>query len=332
VIVDAHNDLLSEVAFRRAEPQPFERHWRDQLRAGRVGLQICPIYVRRDRICVGALEEALQQAAAFHRAIHENDDVVCVMTRDDVAGLDPQSRLGLMLSLEGVDPFAENLGLVDVFYELGVRMAALTWNDANAAAGGAGGDAAQGVSDFGREVVRRFVELGVVLDVAHASEQTLSDVIDLADGRPVVVSHTGCRTVYATPRNLTDDQLRRVARTGGVIGIMAHPLAVDPAMPTLERYLDHIDHAVSVVGVDHVGLGPDFIEQVARSGASGDPGNLLLPPGVKLEDSIAGLAGPADLPALLDALARRGHPPAAIEAIAAGNVLRVLGDVLPRRA
>lgn len=332
MIVDAHNDLLSELAFRRDEGGPFRRYWRRQLRDGGVGLQICPIYVARDRVLAAALKEALQQVAAFHRALHESTDAAWVAKREDLSGLDAQRRLGLLLSLEGVEPLGQDLGLLDAFYALGVRMAALTWNDPNFAAGGAGGDPRLGLSPFGREVVSRCLELGVLLDLAHASEQTFRDVVELSAGRPLVVSHSGCQAVHPTPRNLTDQQLMQVARTGGVVGIMAHPLAVDPARPTLERYVDHIDHAVRIIGIDHVGLGPDFIEQVAHSGAVGDPGNLLLPPGVDLGDSIQGFAGPADFPALLDALSRRGYGPSRIEAIAAGNFLRVLQESLPASA
>jgi membrane dipeptidase len=329
LIVDAHNDLLSELSYRRAENRPFAQYWREQLRAGGVGLQVCPVFVARDRVEATALEEALHQVAAFHRAVHEADDAVWVRTQKDVAVLNHDTRLGLLLSLEGVEPITDDLALADVFWHVGVRMASLTWNDANVAAGGAGSASTLGLSEFGTELAGRFLELGVLLDLAHASEQTFADLVALAGDRPVVVSHTGCRGVYDTPRNVSDEQMRLVARSGGVVGMMAHPLAVDPTTPTLARFVDHVDHAVRVAGIEHVGLGPDFIEQVAQSGAAGDPGNLLLPAGVALGDAIEGLAGPADLPRLLDALARRGYVPAAIEAIAAGNFLRVLGASLP---
>ncbi len=121
------------------------------------------------------------------------------------------------------------------------------------------------------------MEYGAVLDVAHASRRTFEGVLSESGGAVVICSHSGCRAIYDTPRNLDDDQLRSLSARGGVMGVMAHPVAIDPERATLDHYVDHIDHAVSVMGIDHVGIGADFIKQVALSGAIPDPGHALLP-------------------------------------------------------
>jgi membrane dipeptidase len=331
MIVDTHNDLLTELAFRSGQQTPFRNYWQDQLREGGVGLQVCPVYVPPHQIPDNALHVALREVAACHRAVSESaGSAVLVKAAADLAGLDPDTRIGLMLSMEGAEPVGRDLSLLQVFWELGVRMVSLTWNDRNALADGTGEPAGAGLSKLGRQAVAELARLGIIIDLAHASERTFYDVMDLApDSAAVIVSHAGCRAVFDTPRNLTDEQLRLLAERGGVLGAMAHPLNVDPAEPTIARYLDHIDHAVQVMGERHVGLGADFIRQVALSGATGDHGDALLPAGMRLADAITGFSGPADYPALVSALASRGYAGAVLEGVLGENFLRVFHSALP---
>lgn len=331
MIVDAHNDLLTELAFRSGQPEPFRRYWHDQLRAGRVGLQVCPVYVGPDKIPDAALRTALRQVAACYRAVREaGQTVLLVRTAGDLDGLEPDRQLGLLLSMEGADPVGRDLALLEIFWQLGVRIISLTWNDRNALADGTGEPDAAGLSKLGRLAVAELARLGVIIDLAHASERTFCDVLELAPAQTaIVVSHAGCRAVLDTPRNLTDAQLRLLAQRGGVLGVMAHPISVDPANPVLDRYLDHIDHAVQVMGASQVGLGADFIRQVALSGATGDHGDALLPAGTALSDAIDGFAGPADFPVLVRALQTRGYAAEVLDGILSENFLRLFRDALP---
>jgi membrane dipeptidase len=135
--------------------------------------------------------------------------------------------------------------------------------------------------------------------------------------------------VFDTPRNLSDEQLRALAERGGVLGVMALPLSVDLRDPTLERFLDHIDHAVAVMGAGHVGLGADFMEQIVASGAEpAVQATSLMPEGRSFAEAIPGLAGPLDYPALTDALAGRGHDESAVAAILGGNLMRLVAVAL----
>lgn len=329
MIVDTHNDLLTELEFFRGEEAPFEARWLRQLRDGGVGLQVCPIFVDRERLPDGALRQALLQAVAFHRALRQSGSVF-VASRADLDRLDQAGGVGLMLSMEGAEPLGANPELLEVFWQLGLRMISLTWNDRNHFADGAGEAGSGGISRLGRELVATVARLGMMLDLAHTSSSTFWDALELApDGCTVMVSHASCRAVYETPRNLADDQLRALADRGGVLGVMAHPLVVDPARPTLDRFIDHIDHAIDVMGVEHVGLGSDFIHQVATSGAIPHPGNALLPAGMKLSDAIEDFVGPADYPHLQDRMRDRGYTESDIAAISGGNFLRLFQRALP---
>jgi membrane dipeptidase len=333
VVADLHLDLLLELAWRRhraLEDDAFSRTWLPLLDAGGVRLQVCPMFVDLDRQPEGSLREALGQVAAFNAAVREQPDrVVAVRTADDLDSLADDGRLGLLLALEGVEPLGYDLHTAEVFWELGLRMASLTWNRRNPFADGAAEDADGGLSRLGRALVDRLAELGVVLDLAHASPRTFGDVLERTAG-PVLVSHAACRAVHDHPRNLTDDQLRAVAERGGLLGMMLLPLVVDPQRPTIDRAIDHLEHAVEVMGIEHVGLGGDFTARlVAQLPAEPSTADSLLPPGMELGAALEGLAGPEDYPALEVALRRRGWGEDDIAAVMDGNVIRFLRGALP---
>jgi membrane dipeptidase len=329
-IVDAHNDLLVELAYRSSEENPFGNLWLEQLRAGGVGIQVCPLSTQFEHIPDSALRHGLAQVAAFHRAVAENPrDVIVVRSRADLERARESGAIGLLLAMEGADPLGSSIDLADAFWHLGVRMFSLTWNRRNAFADGVGEPATGGLSKLGRALIARLTDLGAIVDLAHASEQTFADVLDQMDGGSVIVSHAACRAVLETPRNLHDGQMRALAERGGVLGIMVLPPAIDPDDPTIARVVDHIDHAVSVMGIEHVGLGADFFRQVALSGAVRKPPDSLRPPGMGLEYSIDDLAGPADYPRLVDALRGRGYHDEALAALLGQNFLRVFREALP---
>lgn len=205
---------------------------------------------------------------------------------------------------------------------LGVRMASLTWNDANAFAAGCAADG--GLTPLGADAIERMRRLGIAIDLAHAAERTFWDVAERTGAHPLLVSHAASRAVYDHPRNLSDTQLRALAAVGGVVGLMPHPLVVDPSDHGLDRFLDHVDHAVTVAGVEHVGFGGDFLRQIARTLRLPDPA-----PGIAADAAIDGFEGPADYPRLAEALQRRGYGQDEVAALLGGNLLRLLARTLP---
>jgi membrane dipeptidase len=327
VIVDAHNDLVLELVLRREEENPFGRHWLPKLQAGGVSLQVCPLYAA-DKEGDERRATALNQAEELDRAVSENEAAVRWVSRGrDLEG----DGIGLMGSLEGVECLQGDPAAIDEWWERGVRMVGLTWNHPNEFAGGISSPEL-GLTEAGRELVRRLAALGAVLDLAHASEPTWDEALAEFDGA-VVVSHAGCRAVRDHERNLSDEQLERLAERGGVLGMMALALVVDPERPTVERYLDHLDHAVAVMGVDHVGLGPDFIDQVAQAElAAGKSFEGIMADAQKAgagRFALEGFTGPEHYPVLVDALRGRGYDGDRLGAILRGNFLRVLRSALP---
>lgn len=334
-IADAHVDLLLELAWRRQrdEENPFGAHWLPPLRAGRVRLQVCPIYVEGNLVPDGALRAALSLAGAFHAAVRENDDVFQVASSADLDSVAAGERLGLMLSIEGSEALGSSPELIDAFWALGVRMVGLTWSRRNAFADGSGEPSPGGLSRLGEELVDRLVQIGCAIDLAHASERTFADVLDrTGEDAALIVSHTCCRAIRDIPRNTSDDQLRAIAERDGLIGIMALASAVDPEQHDLERYLDHVEHAIAAAGAEHVCLGADFMAQLVRSGAvaltareTKQFGSRLLDPGTP----VTGIAGPEDYPAVANGLRRRGHDEDTVAAVLHGNLVRFLRRSLP---
>jgi membrane dipeptidase len=216
---------------------------------------------------------------------------------------DPR-RVGALLALEGMHALEGNVDAVDELYDAGFRMLGFAHFFDNEISGSAHGIKKGGLTELGRAVVKRMEEKGMTLDLAHASRQTISEVLAIAT-RPVVVSHTGVKGTCDNNRNLSDEQLRAVARNGGVVGIGYWSTATcgkdAKAIARAARY------AVSVAGIDHVGLGSDY------DGA------------VTAPFDVAGLVE------LTDALIAEGFSEAELRKIAGENTLRVLRGNLPEK-
>jgi membrane dipeptidase len=332
VIADAHVDLLMELAYRErrlGETNVFAETWLPLLERGGVALQVCAVYTDVTVQPEGSLREALSLVASFHRALAENPGrTVQVTSAADLDAVEAGERIGLLLSLEGVEPFGVETWPAEVFHALGVRMAGLTWNRRNPFADGAAEEGG-GLSRLGRELVDRLVALGVILDLAHASRGTLAAVLERVNGAPVLCSHGGCRSVFDWPRNLDDDQLRAIANAGGLFGLMLHPIAIGTERRSIDGVIDHLEHAASVIGIERVCLGGDFTRRLWEAmPPPPEPKDGLSPTGVRPGMGIEGLTGPEDYPALVAGLERRGWSEQDVAAVTSGNLLRFLRSAL----
>jgi len=210
----------------------------------------------------------------------------------------------MILAVEGAHSLAGSLEMLAAFHALGVRLLTLTWNHANPFASGCRTPAREdhGVTPLGCELLRRSAELGIVVDLAHASAATFADALPRLH-HPPLVSHTACAALHPHPRNLTDEQLKAVARAGGVVGISFIPPFLAAEGASLETVVAHVRHAVAVAGAEAVALGSDF------------DGVPSLP---------AGISGVGDMPRLLAALEGAGLTGAELAGLAWRNAVRVL--------
>ena len=299
-----------------------------------------------------AVRRTLQLRDAMQSLLDAHPDQIELATSAaDVRRIARAGKIAAVLTLEGGHQIADDLAVLRVYHRLGIRSMTLThfrnnhWADAST-------DRPQhnGLTDFGRQVVREMNRLGMIVDVSHVSDKTFYDTLETTT-KPVIASHSSCRALSDVPRNMSDEMIRALARNGGVISInfgagflnpedaealrrrIGEAVAAEPALSgraldefaaseyareydqmkpasaTLEDALAHIDHAVKVGGIDHVGIGSDW------DGINSVP---------------AGLEDVSKMPALTAALFRRGYSEGDVRMILGGNLLRVLREVTGR--
>ena len=273
-----------------------------------------------------ARQRALDKISALQESVLRHpDQVEFAISAEDVTRLTTEGKLAPLMALEG-GHVIENLEQLQHFYDLGVRRLTLAQDCSHTWADSSRDDpAANGLSEFGRQVVGEMNRLGMIVDVSHVSDETFWDVIAVAEA-PAIASHSNARALADHVRNLDDDMLRAVAETNGVVMVNFSGLFLDPRKTAewkvfmgwhwftqprqpdtpLSLLVDHIDHIVQVAGIDHVGLGSDF------------DGGLSFPEGLK---------DVSDLPNITVELMRRGYSDEDILKILGGNLLRVFAEV-----
>lgn len=312
MIADAHLDTILQVDRGLGSlnlPSPGLRFDLPRARAAGVRLAVFALFVHPRYRHGTATVEALRLLETFYREAEGADPSLALITdRDSLAAWDDGQGMGAVLSLEGGEPLAGSLELLHVFFRLGVRALGLTWNGRNPLADGVDEtDSGGGLTTFGREVVDTLHRLGMVVDLAHLAPAGFWQALERSS-RPVLVSHANSRRLCDHPRNLTDEQLRAVAQTGGVVGITLVPAFLGGPAPSMEQVIAHIEHMVTVTGPGHVALGSDF------DGSDHTPSDL--------EDISA-------LPRIGAALEARGYRPADVDAIMGRNLVELLQNVLP---
>jgi membrane dipeptidase len=330
--VEGHSDLLIDVCFRRARGQRnvLRDVYAPRLREAGVDLQV--LTVGGDiQMFVGdhdadATQAAIRAIDTFWREHHEAEGAVRpVLTSADVA-YDGDS-LGCLLHVEGAAPFQRRLELVRTFFRLGVRSVGLTWNQAGYVGDGCLEPRKGGLTAFGAEVLAELERLGMIIDISHASDRLVDDVLSATSG-PIIASHSNARAVCDHPRNLPDEHLLEIANRGGVVGVVFYPAFVTATeSPTTCHVTRHISYLAELMGIDHVGIGPDFIDMIDPS--FWNSANLHHLRHELTRAFPTGLETVAQLPNLREKLSRDGYSDAGIESVMGGNFARVFTRVLP---
>lgn len=276
-------------------------------------------------------DESFARALAYFDAIdafvaRHPGRLLFATTAGDVRRAKREGRIAILVGVEGGHAIEGSLDRLRELRRRGARYLTLTWNNGNDWAGssvGVNGTRTGGLTPFGRDVVRELERLGMIVDLSHVSERTFDDVLEIATN-PVVATHSCARALADHPRNLSDDQLRAVARTGGVVGVNFYSRFLDPAYLAAARareagdenvalpgtplslLVDHVEHLARVAGPEHVALGSDF------DGVSALP--------VGMEDVTR-------LPCLAEALLERGFGDDELRLFLGGNLLRVMERV-----
>ena len=182
----------------------------------------------------------------------------------EIEGVAAAERFPILLGIEGLSAIGEDVDAIDRLHAFGARHAMLTWNEANALATGAKADPSRGLTELGRRALARLENLHMLVDVSHLNDRSFWDVLATVHG-PIVASHSNARALAEHPRDLTDDQLRAIAETGGLVGLNANKnfVSPDPAQQTVDHFVRHAVHIAELVGVRHLAFGFDFNEYLA---------------------------------------------------------------------
>jgi membrane dipeptidase len=327
VVVDAHNDLPVMMLLRNARlgNHKVERYWQDvwvpEAREGGLDVQVLPIYCAPS-VAEASLRHSLLQVEAIEREAAQTDDVALCRSGAEIDAALAAGKIALIVALEGTPGIGIDLELFSVFHRLGVRMVSFThWSRAMIADGTADEDAGSRLPKSGVRAVAELERLGIVLDVSHLAAPAVDHVLELAT-KTIVATHSNARALRDHHRNLSDEHLRAIAATGGVIGINVLPIFIDPADPTLDKVVDHVEHIAEVAGVDHVGLGPDFLRPYMDA-VFPQYDSFVDLEDVDMKQSVPGLATTRDLPNVTEKLAERGWSEPDLRKFLGENWLRV---------
>lgn len=326
-VVDLHNDLILLVDHfdHRGRPDYFAEFWLPELRAGGVDVQVLPICIEEQFQSEGALRRTLLLVERIHRLAHEHPELAICLTSADVEIATSTGKIALIIALEGAHGLGQDPELIGTMDRVGVRIVSLAHLGRTHMADGSGFDDSSrgGLTPQGVEVLTEMERLGIVFDISHLGIAGVDDVLARAR-RPLLATHSACRAVTDIHRNLTDEQIKGVADLGGVIGVAAAiPPFIDPARPTAERVVDHIEHLASVASIDAVALGPDFVDDYFNEVYGG-----WLIPGLEQNWQDSDFRRPSDLPKITDEMLARGFTDADVRKVLGGNALRVLDGVM----
>ncbi len=319
MVFDGHSDLLYDVTRRRLEGETrvLERRHLDRLRRGGVeGLVLALWYGRGggqtfwEGISPGAEDPAARLELMLSSAqaeLAESPWLAPVRFAPEAEAARTAGKLYAFLCIEGMEGLRGPEDL-DRLASLGLRLGMLTWNEENQFAAGAAQDPQKALTPLGRRMVRRMEDLGIVVDVSHLNDGGFWDIMKLARG-PVIASHSNCRSLCGVPRNLTDDQLRAIRDSGGVVGLNVYHNFVhrEAEKQTAETLALHAAHMAEVMGIEHVACGFDFCEFM------GPPDN----------NGAAGLEDCGHIPAFFRCLERLGMSAGERQMIARENLLRI---------
>lgn len=316
-VFDGHNDLPyalrkkfhgDPAAAKLHEERPELHTDIPRLRQGRVGAQFWSVFVPSRLPEPEAVVQVLEQIDTVERLAGTYPDVFrLALTADDVLAAVGEGRIASLIGMEGGHSIAGSLGVLRAMRRAGAAYMTLTHNDNTTWSASATGEpVAYGLTSFGVEVVREMNRIGMLVDLSHVHEATMTDALD-ASRAPVIFSHSSCRTVTDHPRDVPDSVLRRLSSNGGILMVTFVPafVSADPAHATIDDVITHLRHAREVVGIDHVGLGGDF------------DGVPALP---------AGIPDVSAYPAILERLSEEGWSTADIQKLTFQNAVRVLSD------
>jgi membrane dipeptidase len=336
VIIDAHSDfalhvyrehLKGNINILKEQHLPF-------LSKGGVNIEVLTVggdFELFPEFDAQHYDTILKVINSIKNEISENSDLFYLIENSkEFENNERNERIGYIMALEGLSSIGSDLSRLHKYYDLGVRSFALTHNKKNLLADGCAVESAKGLTNLGKDYVKELNELNVNIDLSHISEPSFWDVLDIIN-KPPVATHSNAKSLCNHPRNLSQSQIKAIAERNGVIGINFFSIFINEKgkNATIDRLIDHIDHIVELVGIDHVGLGPDFLNYYIKDLKSLDEqmddsfGNDL-----EIGNIFEVIGDVTELPYLFDSIKKRGYSDKELGKIQGENFLRVFKEVL----
>ncbi len=324
MLIDIHGDIWTDVAIKRSlgERDIIKRYHLERFRKGNMAGGTFIVWIDPPHAEKRPKERFLEIIKYMCQEIWENQDILKVIysSKDFYHAVD-EGKMAVVLGMEGLSPLGEDPEGIYTLYQLGFRQISLTWNEQNAFATGTRGDVNRGLTELGKRAIRIMEELGIILDVSHANDKTFWDIYDVAT-KPIIASHSNARALCPVPRNITDEQIKAIGESGGLVGINAFNefIHVDRDKRNVDYLINHIEHIVDLIGIDHVAFGFDFFEYLEEDKSKSF-----------IEDPYRGTPGIEDIsqaPNLIRKLQDRGFSKEDIEKISYRNFLNLMDRVL----
>lgn len=281
-------------------------------------------------------EGTIADIAAAQRLMERHSDMFIKVTGiGDLDRARRERKLAVIFSFEAATMLEDKIDRIELFHNLGVRVMQLSYNHKSSLGYGCLDGDTEGVTDLGRQAIAKMNALGVALDLSHANTRTTADGIALST-KPPLITHAGCRSVFAHPRNKEDREMKALADKGGVMGIYMLPfLTEDTRQPLLQDYMQHMLHALQVCGEDHVGIGTDVpfftvsasdLEEMKKDEAERQAKGIAAP-GENRPPYIPDLNTPRKLEKVADALLAHGYSAAAVDKVLGLNFRRAFKEI-----
>jgi len=328
-VVDIHFDLPMDLYEKRAQSNVLAKEVLPEFEAGGIAIIGAALYIEDRYLPERGLQVALDQIARLYAESEKSRRCVVCRSSDEISRALKSKKVAFLITMEGVEPLGTDLDLLRAFFELGVRMIGLTHARPNAAGHGgifaASGSSPEGLTSFGRDVVRECERLGIIIDLAHINPAGFKDIVDLTT-KPLIVSHTNSRKFYNVERNISDDQIKMIGKRRGVIGINSVLVSPKKSNSTLDCFVDHIEHVADLIGIDCVGIGFDFFEFIYRQWP--EEKKKWLAEKLTTPHFIPDLVNHSHARNLTRKLIERGFKDRDIEKILRGNWLRIFRELL----
>lgn len=273
-------------------------------------------------------QDTVRTLAAFRRWINAHPEHYTLVTSaDEALQAKAQGKLAITFDLEGMNALDGRIEMVEFYHHLGVRQMLFAYNRNNLAGGGCHDDDS-GLTAFGRQVIDEMNRLGMFVDVTHCGHRTTMDVMEYSD-RPVIFSHSNPKALCGHGRNITDDQIRACAKTGGIVGIVGLSKFLGDDKASSDSLADHVEYLLDVAGPAHVGIGLDYAFPVDMAGIqeilAANPQFWPLSEGYGTTPTV--YAEPAQIAEMTEILLRRGHADETVRGVLGGNFLRLARQV-----